>query len=327
MVDVQEQQDLVGHCTAMACDMSIRLVPESVTDHAAIEGVRAGLEQALQVFTDVDRTCTRFDPRSPLMQANARPGEWTDVAPECFAALIEAFRAYRETEGRFDPRVLSDLVRLGYAASTTRQPLGLSAAPDADRVRGPLPSWEPNFRPGGCQVRLDRSAVDLGGIGKGLAVRWAARLLDRLPRAWQRGYLVEASGDCYCGGTAPEGGPWRVAVEDPTGGSQPRAVLALQDAGCATSSVRVRRWRVGDRVVHHLIDPRTGQPGGAGMLAVTVVGADTARAEVWSKALFLEGAEGIAALADRQQIAALWVDDRNRLSMSESMTEYVSWLS
>ena len=326
MVEVQER-DLIGHCSAMACDMSIRLIPDAMTDPADIERLRAGLEQALQVFTDVDRTCTRFDPHSPLMQANARPGQWTEVAPECFAALIEAFRAYRETEGRFDPRVLSDLVRLGYAGSTTRQPLGFDAAVDADRARGPLPPWEPHFRPADCQVRLDRSAVDLGGIGKGLAVRWAARLLERLPPAWRRGFLVEASGDCYCGGGAPEGGPWRVAVEDPRGGTEPRAVLALQDAGCATSSVRVRRWQVGGRVVHHLIDPRTGQPGGAGLLAVTVVGSDTATAEVWSKALFLEGVDGVAALADRRQIAALWVDDQDRLSMSGPMTEYVSWLS
>ena len=40
--------------------------------------------------------------------------------------------------------------------------------------------------------------------------------------------------------------------------------------------------------------PATGDPGGAGLRAVTVAGSDPAWAEVWSKALFLEGRRGIA---------------------------------
>ena len=60
-------------------------------------------------------------------------------------------------------------------------------------------------------------------------------------------------------------------------------------------------------MLHHLIDPRTGEPGGDGLAAVTVAGPDPAWAEVWSKALFVEGARSIAAAARSRGLAAWWV--------------------
>ena len=62
-------------------------------------------------------------------------------------------------------------------------------------------------------------------------------------------------------------------------------------APSAPRRLRVHAWTAADgRAVHHLVDPRTGEPGGDGLLAVTVAGPDPAWAEVWSKTLFLEGA-------------------------------------
>ncbi len=111
-------------------------------------------------------------------------------------------------------------------------------------------------------------------------------------------------------GASPEGGPWRIGVEDPRGGDDPIAVLAVTDGACATSSIRRGRWQHQGETVHHLLDPRTGRPGGAGLLAVTVVDADPANAEVWSKTLFLAGAERITG-SPGKALAALWLRDNS----------------
>jgi len=89
--------------------------------------------------------------------------------------------------------------------------------------------------------------------------------------------------------------------------------------------VRVRRWRAGGQEVHHLLDPRTGRPGGEGLLAVTVVDPDPAWAEVWSKSLFLAGPDGIRRCADEEGLAALWVDDLGALGTSTSMDPHLAW--
>jgi thiamine biosynthesis lipoprotein len=139
-------------------------------------------------------------------------------------------------------------------------------------------------------LRLDHP-VDLGGVGKGLALRWAAAAVARHGFA---SFLLDAGGDLVVQGQPPDSSPWRIGLEDPTGAPEPLAVLAVPAGAVATSSVRRRRWTSGDRVVHHLIDPSTGEPGGDGLLAVTVEGPDPAWAEVWSKALFVAGRHGIA---------------------------------
>ena len=77
--------------------------------------------------------------------------------------------------------------------------------------------------------------------------------------------------------------------------------------------------------MHHLIDPRTSRPGGDGLSAVTVVGSDPAIAEVWSKALFLEGAAGIVSAAGTRGIAALWVYEDGSLDTSRLMEDYLIW--
>jgi thiamine biosynthesis lipoprotein len=186
---------------------------------------------------------------------------------------------------------------------------------------GHVTAWTPRFDEDRRAVRLGPEPVDLGGIGKGLAVRWAA---DQIA-GHAASFLVEAGGDCYLGGAGPDGTGWRIGVEDPLGGLEPVAVLQLSDVACATSSIRLRQWRSGERRVHHLIDPRTGAPGGAGLLAVTVVGADPAAAEVWSKCLFLCGVDGVAQQAEAQDLAALWVADDGQMGTTSAMDPLLIW--
>jgi thiamine biosynthesis lipoprotein len=304
----------VAETSAMASRISVRYV-----SNAASAEAERRLADALQVFHDVDRTCTRFDSTSDLMRANEHGDEWVSVSAYCFDAVREAYAAYRRTFGRFDPRVLGDLVRLGYDRSLKH------AAPSyrdttALVPRMALPEWRPEFRRDSLEMRVGPFPVDLGGIGKGLAGRWAA---DRLRGGI--GSLVEAGGDCVCHGLSADGTPWRVGIEDPEDPTQPIAVLEVCDAAVATSSVRIRSWQIAGRDVHHLIDPLTGQPGGQGLTAVTVIDSDPAAAEVASKTLFLAGRRGVRASAEHLGLAALWVDDNGVMSWSAPMAPALVW--
>jgi thiamine biosynthesis lipoprotein len=58
---------------------------------------------------------------------------------------------------------------------------------------------------------------------------------------------------------------------------------------------------------------------------VTVVGPDVARAEVWSKALFLAGRGQVRRLADERGIAALLVDTDGVVGVSRALRPYLRW--
>ncbi len=310
--------EIFGSTTSMATEVALRARLLAEDDPELVDAVNG----ALDIFGAVEVACTRFDPASALMKVNKDPDRWHRVPRVCFDALVEAQRAYERTHGRFDPRIMEDLVALGYAATL---PFGgpritLPASPRHRRT--PLDRWRPQFHGGvQCRVRLGPRPVDLGGIGKGLALRWASSILAPVTKD----FLINAGGDCFCGGTAPNGQPWQVAVEDPRGRHQPVAVLSVSDRACATSSIRIRRWHRGARTVHHLVDPSTGNPGGHGLLAVTVIERDPAGAEVWSKALFLAGARDVGALAAKRHLAALWVEESGRVGWSRALEPFLLW--
>ncbi len=310
--------ELVRTLRSMATDVTMRVVRPRP---AAV----AALDRAERVFHQVAWSCTRFDTASPLMRANVTPRRWHDVPDELFDALREAAEAYDDTGGLFDPRVLQTLEAWGYDKTLPFLAGDVAVASEntnrrAVRVPGRR-RWRPRFDESSRTVRLGPVPVDLGGIGKGLAVRWASQQLAGVGTA----ALVEAGGDLHASGHGPGGQGWLVAVEDPRGGREPVAALKLENLACATSSVRLRNWTIDGRAVHHLIDPRTGAPAGSGLLSVTVVGPDAARAEVWSKALFVAGRGRVRRLADERGVAALLVDTDGIVGMSRAMRPYVAW--
>ena len=280
---------------------------------------------------EIEQSLSRFRATSDLVALNGRAGEpvCAAVDPWLYAAASAAERAWRRTDGVFDPRVVGDLERLGYA--------GVAAAGGGARP-GPTSSSRLGAFPDGRWLRRDprrrglavASPIDLGGIGKGLALRWAlARLTTALPELGKPavGALLEAGGDLVARGAAPQPGPWLIGIEDPAGGPEP-AVVAIEAGAACTSSISVHAWQAPDgRLVHHLLDPRTGEPGGDGLVAVTVAAPDPAWAEVWSKALFLEGQRGIGPRARSLGLAAWWMRTDGTLEMTPAARERTIWLA
>ena len=267
-------------------------------------------------FEAAEEAMSRFRGWSGLMTLNdtAGSGALTRVDRRLRAALVAADRAGRITGGRFDARILGDLERLRAGAATRT-----GSGPTLDRARWLTIDGRSN------DVALE-VPVDLDGIGKGLALRWAWDRARRTLRPTD-GALLEAGGDLVASTPSPDVGPWRIGVEDPSAefGSDPLAVIAVDRGAVATSSVAVHRWSVGGRVVHHLIDPTTGEPGGAGLLSVTVAAADPAWAEVWTKSLFLAGRAGIAADSRSRGIAAWWVTEDGALEMTPAARLRTIW--
>ena len=269
-------------------------------------------------FDAVDIALSRFRADSELMALNrlAGSGQVVRVSRRLRTALAMAHRAGRLTDGRFDARVLAALERIGERGApldaSAPQP-SVGATPDA-----PFAVVAPD------------AALDMGGVGKGLALRWAAACaIATLPG--DAGMMLEAGGDVVAAGIPPEPG-WLVGIEDPVADPRPDAspiaVVALQSGAIATSSIRVRNWVGPDgRPVHHLVDPRTGEPARTGLIAVTVAGADPVWSEVWSKALFLAGRTAIGDEARSRGIAAWWVDDAGHLGMTPEARVRSVWVA
>jgi thiamine biosynthesis lipoprotein len=282
-------------------------------------GSAAAWAEVCAEFAAADVALSRFRDDSELiaLDRSAGMGLAVPVGRRLERAVITAERARRSTGGRFEPRIVGDLQRIG-----ERGPIPLSVMTTGPGQR----AWagRPIVRRPARGLLIVDDPLDLGGIGKGLALRWSAA---RVEQTGMREFLLDAGGDIVVRGQPPEGDRWRVGIEDPTDPAAAIAVVEVSDLAIATSSIIRGRWRAAGEMVHHLIDPASGRPSWAGLLAVTVAARDPAWAEVWSKALFLDGSASIAEEARGRGMAAWWIDDDGRLSMTPAARALTTWVA
>ena len=106
-----------------------------------------------------------------------------------------------------------------------------------------------------------------------------------------------------------DGTDWDVYLEDPRSPTEMLAQLHIQSGAVATSSIMKRTWSQGEKIRHHLIDPRTGEPARTDWLSVTVISPSVITAEVYAKAILIAGErESSDLLKTKQDLTFIAVD-------------------
>ncbi len=272
---------------------------------------RAALVAARVEVHACERVLSRFDPGSDLSRLNLGHGEWVEVDRRLVAALEAAVRLREETDGRFDPTVLPALEAAGYDRSFELLEPGRTRNADPRPCAGRI-----DLDARGSRARIEQGAgVDLGAVGKGFI---AAQALLALRAAWGGlpGAIVDLGGDVAVWGETPEGGPWRIAVEDPERPALILGTIRLAAGGVCTSGPTRRRFGP-DLGLHHLIDPGTGLQAEGGPSAVTVVAPDPVDADAHATALAVTKlADAARYLADRPWLGAILVGGRPEPTVS-----------
>lgn len=246
--------------------------------------------QVAATFADAEDRFSRFRETSELSALNRADGPFV-ASPELFGMLARA-RTYTEmTDGLFDAAVGSTLIALGYDRSFVLGALDREHA--RDRLRAGRFLDVVLDSPTRTVVRPRHVQIDLGGVVKGSTLDRAA------PHLCGSG-AIDAGGDAVMRGLGPTGSPWLVEIEDPVDPSRIIAIVAVANTAVATSAGNRRRWRVGDTVVHHLIDPRTHASSASDLLQATVFAPSAELADVLAKTAFLLGARAGRRFLERQ---------------------------
>jgi len=200
----------------------------------------------------VERAGSRFRADSEVCRLYRAEGRSVRVSALLADLVAAALAAALRSDGDVDPTMGNAMLGLGYDRDLSL--LG-TTTPGVGRVALAGPDWR--------QIRLDGRLLsvpagvllDLGATAKAFAADRCAQLVAGRIGV---GVLIGLGGDIATAGAAPDGG-WRVLVRDQPG--DPPCVVGLcAGAALATSSTLSRRWRHGRELVHHIVDPRTGQP-------------------------------------------------------------------
>jgi FAD:protein FMN transferase len=288
--------------------------------------LRAAGEEALAEIERLEAQLSLFRPGSEIAHLNAVAAQGpVRVTPGLFALLRHAQQLHAESGGAFDITIAPLMRCWGFLGGSGHMP----QAEEVAEARAKVGMHLVQLREEDFTVQFARSGVmlDLGAIGKGYAIE---RAVDVLRDAGVSSALLHGgTSTVYALGHPPEGDAWKVAIESPRpemrsytlsgsshslpltesgepglGGAGPRSeedgrdarstlltIVPLKDEAMSVSAIWGKFFQVEGKTFGHILDPRTGKPAHAAVLAAIVLPSAT-ETDALSTALLTRGVEG-----------------------------------
>jgi thiamine biosynthesis lipoprotein len=285
-------------------------------DLAKVEWALSEIERQLATYRNQwhaweDSDLTRFNHRLAGSQS-------TDI-PASLNELIRLSQQYYErSQQLFNPAIGKLIAAYGFHGSSK---------PDTELIkalRQDIPTMpDLVIRDGQAQSTNPALQLDFGGIAKGYALD---RISDFLHRQGFEHFLINAGGDLQVSGDKM-GKKWRIAIQNPF---RPGAIAGINLSGqqaLFTSGNYQRYYRQGDKIIHHIIDPRTGAPS-VRISSATVLASDPVLADVAATSLMIDGLENHRSLAESLGIDDyLIITDDQQISVTRSFANKIEWIS
>ena len=185
----------------------------------------------------LEKMLSCFDPEAEIYQINkAAYKKWVRISDELWSILVECLQYNELTNGYFD-------IGLG----KYKQKGDFLHETESNKVHG-INSIEFDYKKKAIRFTSSLTAIDLGGIGKGLLLREVGLILDHFNVT---NCLVSFGGSSILvKGTHPFGDSWPLSVRDSVNGHR---VLHLKD-DCASFSGAEPESKTPDK--NHIIDPQ-----------------------------------------------------------------------
>lgn len=244
-------------------------------DRQAAEAV---LQKCFQEIQRLEKHFSLYDSGSDLCQLN-KTGRLNHPGAEWIELLDVVHAAHRLTHGGFDPSIQSlwDLYAAHFGATPKPQD-----GPSTASIKAALE------KTGWQHVHYDQDRIEFSQPGLQLSLNGVAQgyITDRvttiLKAAGYHHVLVEL-GETRAIENHPDGRPWRLGIEKAGDRSKLHKIVELENRALATSAASGSRF-TDDGRYHHLIDPRTGQPGQQ-WSSVSVLASTAAEADALSTGL------------------------------------------
>ncbi|MBL7768911.1 MAG: FAD:protein FMN transferase [Flavipsychrobacter sp.] len=274
------------------------------------------IELAITEIRRIEAVFSTFLPDSETNRINEMAGiSPVEVSAEMIGLIQRAQRISALTQGAFDLSYGSIDKRFWNFDQT------MKTLPDAAVARKAVRLI--NFRnievdPLNRTVFLKEKGmrIGFGGIGKGYA---ADRAKEVLIKEGVTSGIVNASGDLTAWGKQENGEPWTIGIADPNAANHLFSYINITDMSVATSGNYEKFVEINGKRYSHTIDPRTGMPV-SGIKSVTIISPFAELSDALATPVMIMGAEiGLDMLNQMKQVAALIIDDSNRLKTTRNI--------
>lgn len=269
------------------------------------------LEEAARLIEELDRLLSVTGEDSEVYAANHSGGVPVPLSGDTARLLEQALALCGDTEGALDVSVYPVVRTWGFTTGAYRVPEAAELAALLERV---------DYR----RLRLEDGIltvppgmeIDLGAVAKGYA---CDRIADLFRRTGVTSAKLDLGGNLYVLGTKPDGAPWRLAIQDPTGAGY-AGVVETADRAVITSGGYQRYFEEDGVRYWHIIDPATGDPARSGLASVTIVSRSGVLGDALSTALFVMGREkAVAYWRSRPDFDFILIGEDGSVTISEGI--------
>lgn len=252
----------------------------------------------------INQLMSTYIPDSELSLLNQAPANLPfPISGETAFVLEEAIRIGKLSEGALDI-TLGPVVNL-WGFGPDLRPDVVPSSEQINRTRE-FVGLDKFLLESNTVFKSDASVyIDLSTIAKGYAVDELASILTEQGIS---NYLVEIGGEMRVSGKKPDDSDWLLAIEKPISTDRViQRIITIGDNALASSG-DYRNYFEEDGVrFSHLIDPLTASPIQHNLVAVSVIAPTCIEADGLATALIVMGQEKGKALAEKENIAALFI--------------------
>ncbi len=170
----------------------------------------------------------------------------------------------------------------------------------------------------GYNVNLGKNQIiDLGAVGKGIACDTAKAILDKnnINKA-----LIKVGGTVMTYSDSNDN-EWNIGIRTPDA-EDSSAFLKINLTGTkfiSTSGNYEKFFTADEKIYHHILDQETGYPVENNLKSVTVISENGLVSDALSTACFVLGSEKSAALLDKYNSKAIFVDKQNNVYIPDDL--------
>ena len=267
------------------------------------EELQSQVEELLKNFNEELST---YDPHSVITSFNQQLStEPHELTPYFFKVMELTYDLHQRSLGALDP-TLAPVIRLwgfGEESSSWRKP---EHAQVMEAMKGVgFGRWSLQRENYVVSKGVTHGEVNLSAVAKGYGVDLMAELLEGLG---VQHYLVDIGGEVRVLGENHRGEAWKVGIVDPRSVADIMRLVALEQGSLATSGSYRNFFEKEGQRYSHIIDPRTGYPITHETVSVSVMEESCGEADGWATALLVLGSEKGKELAEKEGLAALFMD-------------------
>ena len=285
--------------------------------------IDAAIDRTFEVMKEIEaKTSIHVDTSEVSRMNQAAGGNAVQISPETMDILSRAIEISRKTQGAFD-------VTIGVIKSVWAFDSENPAVPDESFIRSLLSKVDyRKIRLRDMEAFLNEPGmqIDMGGIAKGFVIDMGVQSLKE--SGIQAG-LVEAGGDLRVFGLHPHRNRWKIGVRHPRSqAGELIGVIETDETSIATSGDYERYFIKDGKRYHHILNPKTGFPGG-GCISVTIVTESALMADALATAVFVLGhEEGMSLIGRLEGVEGLILyekDGQLKFTITEGLQQMVEW--